>query len=267
MTVFYQHADNTAPTADDPPLAELPLAPFPSPSPPPNSQRCNYLEISRVNSPLKGAWIVDNSIRVPRSVLPPLRPGEIERKNLRLECRNGSINADVWVVGDKRKVEDRKQKTTIDVRDQNGIITIKIVRRWYHYTDPRFVASQYSQRRSQERVPIHLTTFNRNGRTNVYLPRTFCGPAKFIHSNSVIVLSKHLTPHVMTFSESRGTRHSFIGDYSSSDWDGEPENWEGDELSIESYNGLVHVHFADEPQAEGPANLEFWGKLFSGFGW
>jgi hypothetical protein len=60
----------------------------------------NFVSIVEGNNAVKGSWTIDTSLSPPASLLAPLSPGEV-RPNLKLDCHNGSIHANVrFVQGD-----------------------------------------------------------------------------------------------------------------------------------------------------------------------
>lgn len=55
-------------------------------------------------------------------------------------------------------------------------------------------------------------------------------------------------------------QRSFLGHFNPSQWEiGTP--WEGDELSIETKNGSVHISFDDETRVPGARAHSFVSKL------
>lgn len=100
----------------------------------PNAQPCNFESISRRDSSIKGTWLLDPMLSIPSEFLPPLPQGESEstRKNLSLQTRDGSINADIFVLlttaEELQKMENRMSlRTLIDTYTKDGHVTIKMV--------------------------------------------------------------------------------------------------------------------------------------------
>ena len=60
----------------------------------------NYTSISQRYGSIKGRWVINPSLSIPSSVLPPLPEGTSEdaRKNLFLETKDGKIEADVTLL-------------------------------------------------------------------------------------------------------------------------------------------------------------------------
>jgi len=74
--------------AETGPLDLTSSRPVPYPDIPP----VNFLSIRRQNESIQGTYLVDPNLSAPEEAM-----AMAERKNLLLDCRNGSIKADVWV--------------------------------------------------------------------------------------------------------------------------------------------------------------------------
>jgi len=208
---------------------------------PPALPKSNFLTIKRSNTSLKGTYVIDPDLVVPEAMLPALESGEVERKNLRLHCENGSINAEVWLVGGDSSGEARGKRTKIDVRGRNGFVTVKM--------------------NAEESHPFSLKISAHNGGITVALPKSFTGPLTMETRNGWVNISASLSPHVTTFSDIKSTRKCFIGDFVSSNY-GQGE-WEGSSLDIECHNGKVKLcHVDEKDEAERVGGSGFWGKLF-----
>ena len=93
----------------------------------------NFLCVDQRNGAIKGTYIIDPSLQIPESHLPPpVKEGEGggdgERKNLYLHTRDGSVDVDVWLVGHKSRSKGSGERTTLHVSSNDGAITTKIVR-------------------------------------------------------------------------------------------------------------------------------------------
>lgn len=70
---------------------------------------------------------------IPRSFLRPLDAGEAEedRKNLRMNTTNGSIDVDVTLIGGTESLSTddvkRKKRTTLDINSKNGSVNVRLV--------------------------------------------------------------------------------------------------------------------------------------------
>ena len=127
--------------SDPPPsysaIQDLPLASTNSfaQNPDPSIKPSNFVYLSKTNSKIRGSWVVDPAVVIPRDFLPPLTSGETEltRKNLSLRSTNGSIHADVFVLPTSAEVIAAKQlrgRVLIHASSTNGSILMNIVRNY-----------------------------------------------------------------------------------------------------------------------------------------
>lgn len=58
----------------------------------------------------------------------PGGPGASVDPNMLLECKNGNIDADVWILGAKAGEGEENVKARLDVLDKNGFVFVKVVR-------------------------------------------------------------------------------------------------------------------------------------------
>ncbi|KAH8116222.1 hypothetical protein DFH11DRAFT_1876733 [Phellopilus nigrolimitatus] len=247
------------PVPDAHPLSALP--------PPPGVPRSACTHVRRKNVMLTGRFVVD-----PYLPLPPLPPDAGadaeeeedyggfglfdeaggrdagERPNLRLENKNGSIDAEVWVVGGEGREKDDedagKKKATMDVRVKNGFVALKM-------------------NASRAAPSFALRVAAKNGGVRVYVPRRFVGPLTTRTRNGWVQLSPALAARVTNFSEVRGTRKGFVGNYAASGY-GNGE-WQGSSLDISCENGRIKLFFADEAgekEKEGKGAGALLGRVF-----
>lgn len=73
--------------------------------------------------------MIDPLMHIPLNLLPPLNDGEIERdrKNLVLRTKDGSIDADIWLIGQEEVAPKDGARTTVSLSSNDGNITAKIV--------------------------------------------------------------------------------------------------------------------------------------------
>lgn len=66
---------------------------------------------------------------IPATFLPPLSPEEVlsGRKNLCLNSRNGSVNADIWLLSTPEAKAPTK-RTVLDLSSEYGYVTTRVVR-------------------------------------------------------------------------------------------------------------------------------------------
>jgi hypothetical protein len=217
--------------------ATVPLAVIPIPD---SVKPSNFLSLSRGNTQIKGTYVIDPRIKVPQPLLPPLAEDETEttRRNLFLHTSNGSIEAEVFIVGDG----DHKQKVNMLVKSSNGSVVMKL-------------------HTSAARPPINIRAQSSNGSVTIHLPRSFRGPVTVSTRNGAIRFSDALSAELTTFNEVNKTRRCFIGDYS--DWTDQPEGWMGDELSLETMNGGIKVQYDVEASASNSASKAKGKGLFA----
>lgn len=206
----------------------------------------NYVSITRNNGSVKNVWVLDPSLNIPASLLPPLSPEETEetRRNFDLKTFNGAIEADISITPydytrDSKQVS--RKRTTIYVRSSNGGIMTKLHTPF------------------APRLPFYFNIFAQNGAVHVHIPRSFHGLLTIKTWNGSTKFSPETTVHLTTFSEVDRTRRCFIGDYSELTDDGE---WQGDEVIVEARNGSVKVQYDDEVQEKGERKSGFFGRLF-----
>jgi len=216
----------------------------------PNIKPSNFVSLSRGNGSIKGSWLIDPSLFIPLSFLPPLRPTEIEghRRNLLLESRNGAIDVDVFLPSTSHSNRNTSKFILIHTQSSNGCVKTKL--------------HDAILSNGQVRLPVRLSTSSFNGPILVHLPRSFCGPLRIKIMNGTVHFSPAIQSHLTVFSEMDRVQRSFLSHFNSSQWDiGAP--WEGDELSIESRNGSVKVFFDDEHVEASFSLLGHFSRFFS----
>lgn len=199
-------------------------------------------------------------------LLPSLGANEREgdRKNLKLDARNGSINADITLLSgtENLSLDEAKLKkhTTIYLKANNGIIDAKLVS-FIHRVLTLCHSCVFGQRvhgvsTSGIVIPFKLRAIGINGSVTFGLPRDFEGFLTIFCKNGPIKLSDEISERVSTFTEDRYTLRCFVGDLSSLTG----SRWDGNEVNIEATNGKVKVYLLDqlEPEAGG-----FLSRVFS----
>ncbi|KDR72705.1 hypothetical protein GALMADRAFT_252910 [Galerina marginata CBS 339.88] len=223
----------------------------------PDIKPSNFVYLSRVNSSVKGTWVLDPSLAIPSAFLPPLAAGETEetRSNLSLDSKNGVINGEIYILPPSNQYlalsnRNRKQCVTIRARSWNGGVTTKI----------REVPPTGTE---GARLPIRLYCSSFNGGVSVYLPRAFEGPIKVKTLNGSLRFSDAVKQLVTPFSEMDGMQRSFLGNFDAAKWETGAE-WAGDELFAETKNGNVKIYFDDEADAPAkPRSGGFFGRIFN----
>ncbi|KAJ7245647.1 hypothetical protein B0H12DRAFT_1127470 [Mycena haematopus] len=239
---------NRATVPDDPPPAYVDsqtkavagpvnasLAPMPLPE---SVKPMNFLSLSRGNGSIKGKYVIDPRIKFPPSMLPPLAEDETEttRRNVFLHTSNGSIDADVFIVGDG----DFKQKVDMLVKSSNGSVTVRL------------------HAPASPRPPVKIKAQSSNGSVTLHVPRSFCGPVTIRTGWGSIRFSDSLSADLTTFNEVNKTRRCFIGDFS--DWAEQPEGWIGDEIDLETSNGSIKLQYDIESNVSNVGSPRGKGK-------
>ena len=179
--------------------------------------------------------------------MPPLQRGETEddRKNLRLESHNGSVDADILLIegnGEGTTKGPGPLRTTLSLNSHNGSIVARVVRRYNIHIKRQvliFLQSDMGHRR-----PVYITAKADNCSITLYVPRSFQGLMSLSSKNGSIVFSEQFSQRVTTFSDMSSTRRCFVGDLGS--WVEQDSEWSGDEVVVCSHNGKVRVLYIDE---------------------
>ncbi|KAF8799573.1 hypothetical protein BYT27DRAFT_6859314 [Phlegmacium glaucopus] len=215
----------------------------------PNIKPSNFVSLSRMNGSIKGSWLIDPSLHIPSSFLPPLPPTAGARRNLFLESKNGTIDADIFMASTSLSKENTTKYILIHTDSLNGSIKARL-----HDT---------RSSNGEVRLPVRLSACCANGAILVHLPRSFRGPIRIKAMNGNTHFSAAVREHLTPFSEMNHVQRSFLGHFNPSQWDmGTP--WEGDELSVEAKNGSVKIFFDDEPEVpRASMGQSFFSRIFS----
>ncbi|KAI5121441.1 hypothetical protein M0805_006202 [Coniferiporia weirii] len=216
------------------------------PPPPTNVPRTSCVHIRRENRQLAGSFVID-----PYLPFPPTErtgsessddddmgislgggeegSGHDRRPNLRLECQNRSIDANVWVVGGNNAEGAggalRRKKAILDMRAKDGYAVVKI-------------------NASEDSPAFALRVGACNGGIRVGIPRSFVGPLTTRTHNGWVRLEPALAACTTHFSEVNGMRKGFVGDFASSGY-GEDE-WHGSSIDVSCENGRIKLFYLDE---------------------
>ncbi|KAH7909842.1 hypothetical protein BJ138DRAFT_181215 [Hygrophoropsis aurantiaca] len=198
--------------------AILPQAPF-------KSKPTNFLELTKDNGHLRGEYVIDPSLIIAPSYLPPLTPGETDgdRKNLHLYTKNGHVRADIWLIGANAPLAMGRNRATLNLGSHNGPIVAKL--------------QQYNAA-----VPFLLNIHAKNGHTTVFVPRSFNGLLLLSPEHGKIAFSDGIKANSRLLGQYDGKGKYFVGLIP-----GEGANtWCGDEVRIESANGHIRIRYIDE---------------------
>jgi len=205
----------------------------------PPSKPTNFLSLILKDKPIRGCYVIDPQMEIPPNLLPPLNSGETdqERKNLYLRTKDGSIDADIWLIGQEEATPRSGRRTTLSLSSADGSITAKV-------NAVKVVA------------PFLLDIYSRDGRVTVLLPRSFHGSLLLTTRHST-KLSDDLLQQSTMLSTVEHTRRYFVGDVSHRLFG---NDWNGDELKVVSRDGRIMIRYKDE--AELP-KIGFFSRIFS----
>lgn len=205
----------------------------------PPSKPTNFLSLIHKDKPIRGCYVIDPQMEIPLNLLPPLNTGQTdqERKNLYLRTKDGSIDADIWLIGQEEATPRSGRRTTLSLSSDDGSITAKI-------NTVKVVA------------PFLLDIHSRDGRVTVLLPRSFHGSLLLTTRHST-KLSDDLLQQSTMLSNVEHTRRYFVGDVSHRLFG---NDWNGDELKVVSRDGRIIIRYKDE--AELP-KIGFFSRIFS----
>ncbi|KAI6107566.1 hypothetical protein EDD16DRAFT_1869010 [Pisolithus croceorrhizus] len=195
-----------------------------------------------MQGPINGTYIINPSMHVPAIYLPPLGGGKTERdrKNLYLHTQYGSVNVNIWLVGDQGHPEARKPQTTLHVSSEGGSITVEV-----HAIDAI--------------EPFFLDVFTCHGLINVLLPRSFHGPVTLRSGYESCTLSNELLQSSTLLGVADYTTRFFVGDFLAAC---DPvSQWESYELKAETLCGWVRVKYVDEVEPGSKPGL--FSRIFS----
>ncbi|KAF8427657.1 hypothetical protein L210DRAFT_3652516 [Boletus edulis BED1] len=211
------------------------------------SKPTNFLSLSNSDSSICGEFVIDPSIRIPSSILPPLRQDDTEddRKNLNLRSQNSSVNADIWLLGTPSSQDpesaigaDKPRRTTIALISDHGSIRAQV-----HTLD--------------DAAPFLLTARANHGTIRLAVPRSFHGLLSLSTRHGSTSLSDTLVENATQLSQIDDTRRYFIGDFQAL---GEVA-WEGDLVELDATHGSLRVKYIDEVE-ETHAKKGFLSRLF-----
>jgi len=181
----------------------------------------NLISIHKINGCIRGTWVVDTDLKVPKTLLsPPSSTGE--RHHLSLTSFNGAITADVALLSEK------SDRASILLDTKNGGISLNIIS-------------------SKSEQPFKAVLKTCNGGIHVQLPRSFIGPIKHHTSNGSYKFSSEMQERLRAISSDC----SFLGSWEDSGFV-DYEQWKGYELDASTLNGSVKFSYYYD---EGPSSL------------
>ncbi|EGO29123.1 hypothetical protein SERLADRAFT_456471 [Serpula lacrymans var. lacrymans S7.9] len=155
----------------------------------------------------------------------PLNPGQLSsnRKNLSFATQNGSISAEIWLLGPRANSNTQPKQATLSLESLNGSI-----RTWIDNVNGR--------------VPVQVDARTQNGNITLHIPRSFHGYIFASAPNGDFSLSTAINAHATVLGHSHREQRYFVGDMSSVD----EERWTSDELNVHSNNGRIKIGYVDE---------------------
>ncbi|KAH7921837.1 hypothetical protein BV22DRAFT_1038166 [Leucogyrophana mollusca] len=195
------------------------------PQPPFKSKPTNFLELTKDNGHLRGEYVIDPTLVIASSYLPPLIPGQTDydRNNLNLYTKNGHVQADIWLVGSNAPLAMGKRHTTLSLGSRNGTVVARI-----HPCNGA--------------APFFLNIYARNGQVTVFLPRSFNGALLLSPEHGRIAFSDGIKAASRPLGQFDGRGKYFVGHLPGEAGGG----WFGDEVRVDSGNGHIRVRYVDE---------------------
>jgi hypothetical protein len=210
------------------------------------------MSIIKKDGSLKGSWVVDTGLKIPEFLLGPLPKGVEERSDLYLEARDGSISADIKIVG------AHAERATLQVISRDGSVKVNIVRQIFRLLVKTSLTTCLRSQHDRSEQKFFLRAFSADGSIHLRIPRDFIGLIRHRNGDGSTIFSPAILPHVVTFHSHKKDRLSFIGDFTSSGY-GDGADWKGDEIDVESKDGHIKLYFIDEPQVPRQG---FFDRLF-----
>jgi hypothetical protein len=103
------------------PVLEAPVPPRPRPT--------NNVLLNRKNTPIKGTYVINPSLRIASPMLQHFVEQAGERVNFGGTVENGDINVDLWLVGSGSVLGDKESKATLALKVDNRFTTGDLVAR------------------------------------------------------------------------------------------------------------------------------------------
>ncbi|KAG7093921.1 hypothetical protein E1B28_007557 [Marasmius oreades] len=230
---------------------------------PANLKPTNFISVHHKDSPEKGSYAIDPSIRIPESFLPPLEIQETDndpiRKNFQVLSKNGSVDTQVYIVPDSKPFDERK-RVTMDIISKNGSVTAKIVRYQECFSMDENVDT-IQRRAGSSYPPFALRCYSHNGCMHVAIPRSFHGSLSLSTRAHGVKLSEQVRAEVTVFNDTSGIKQYYIGPLNGHDHDEARAN--EDEVVVEGKNGSIRVTYSDEViESVFKGFMEMLGRIF-----
>ncbi|KLO16663.1 hypothetical protein SCHPADRAFT_202760 [Schizopora paradoxa] len=201
------------------------LSPVPPPPPPkPATTSPSFID-----------KIIPSSMKEDRFALPENAP----RPHLKLESRDGSINANVWLVHSEQGRVDtsacpEKEKAIFDIGTKDGSVIVKL----HSLTEQK----------------VSMRVWSKDGRITVYIPSSFVGPVNIYTGDGAIIPSAGVSKRLSTFAQHNKTQRSFLGDFKSAGYS-DAASWNGSSLDILTKDGRVQLFYVEELDGLKPQGI------------
>ncbi|KAK0224780.1 hypothetical protein EDD85DRAFT_959501 [Armillaria nabsnona] len=208
----------------------------------PSRQPGNYRTIIRASGPIKESFLIDPTLSVPPSLLPPKTPHEtvteengvkvIQRNNLNLIAKKGEIDADIEIMNPK---SDEVTRCRIDIRSRGDIMIQLDLRGTASPDDPTRVV-----------LPLCLLdVHSSSGNIDLWIPRKRLEGPLNITTRYGVDFSPVVLKDLNVFNESENLwrkkrTECFLGNF-----DGWSEGM-GDMINLEAKAGCVKVQYIEE---------------------
>jgi len=200
----------------------------------------NYRTIIRPSGPIKESFLIDPTLSVPPSLLPPKTPYEtvteengvkvIRRNNLNLIAKKGKIDADIEIMNPKSD----ETRCRIDIRSRDDIMIQLDLRGTASPDDPTHVA-----------LPLCLLdVHSSSGNIDLWIPRKRLEGPLNVTTRYGVQFSPVVLKDLNIFNESEKWRKKrkecFLGNFAG--W----SEGMGDMINLEAKAGRVNVRYIEE---------------------
>ena len=203
---------------------------------------------------------MDPNLEIPSAMLHTIPNGE-RRQNLQLDSTNGSISAEINLVG------DGPGKAYLQAYSTNGSVRASIVSNlnYQRSYSQQLMAGVCPHQLGRQNKKFRIKISSNNGSVKLLIPRDFLGPITYTIGNGSIKFSPEIEKSLTIFSAQKKIGKAFLGDWASAGFGNEQTGeWEGDEIETGSTNGSVRVAYLDEEDTPIGSPLGWFSKLFGG---
>ncbi|KAK0421844.1 hypothetical protein EV421DRAFT_1914980 [Armillaria borealis] len=222
----------------------------------PSRQPGNYMTIIRASGPIKESFLIDPTLSVLQSLLPPKTPHEtvteengvkvIRRNNLNLIAKKGKIDADIEIMNPKS--DEAPTPCRIDIRS-HGDITIEL-----HL--PGTVSPDDPTRQI---LPLcHMDVRSSSGNIHLWIPRKRLEGPLNVTTRHGVQFSPVVLKDLNIFNESEKWRKErkecFLGNFAG--W----SEGTGDVINLKAKAGRVYVQYIEETSGGAESDMMLMTK-------